>query len=199
MDNPVDSDFAAFWTSRYHSAKPTGWLMRSALARWWIRFHSLPLSKRYADTDEERSILLDRQNHLAAAVLGEGQSCWLVQSHWITPDGGVDLAVQYDPFRESREYQLKPAFSFRRGEDDDDEPEWNVLAGIVSWERGRFDDTLLRIADERAGPTLWMSANDGAVFAPYDGGVDLFLPQQKARDALRLKFADWLPSHPDGL
>ena len=45
----------------------------------------------------------------------------------------------------------------------------------TSWSPGRFDDLLLAVADEKARPRLWMAAN-GAIFAPYNGGVDLFLP-----------------------
>jgi hypothetical protein len=106
------SEFAAFWKGHYPGAFPVGWMMRVAEAEWWIRFHSLPLSKRHPETDAERAILLQRQNQLASEVLGEGRSSWFVQTQWETPD----IADATDPFRESREYPLSRAFSFSRAE-----------------------------------------------------------------------------------
>lgn len=192
------NDFAAFWRAIYPEAWPIGYLLRSAGVEHWVRFHSLPLSKRYPETDEERALLLGRQNELAVAVLSEGSTCWLVQSCWVTPEGYTEHADEAEAFRETREYPLQQAFTFC---EDDDEPVsvWNVMATSTSWKRGAFDATLLRIADWQAAPTLWVSAKDGAVFAPYDGGVDLFLPAAAKVDELRSTYADWLPPTPDGL
>lgn len=74
------SDFEVAWNGYYPNCPPLGYLMRAAGARHWLRFHSLPESKRYAETDEERNILLFRQNALADEVLGAGDACWLVQT-----------------------------------------------------------------------------------------------------------------------
>jgi hypothetical protein len=73
------------------------------------------------------------------------------------------------------------------------------MAAPTVWKKGIFDGTLLRIADEEAGPTLWVSEADGALFAPYDGGVDLFLPVKAKWEELRAKYASWLPMNPAGL
>ena len=45
---------------------------------------------------------------------------------------------------------------------------------------------------------MWMSADTGAVFAPYDGGVDLILPDTQAVSQMALKHSDWLSSYRDG-
>lgn len=193
------SEFAAFWKINYPLTFPVGWMMRATETGWWTRFHSLPLSKRYPETDDERAALLDRQNQLAGEVLGEGGPIWLVQTHWVTPEGYTDVSNANDPFQESCEYSLSPAFSFFRDEGDGEVSSWNVMAAPLIWKTGAFDGSLLRIADEKAGDTLWVSITDGAVFAPYDGGVDLFLPSEARVQALRLKHVSWLPTHPAGL
>ena len=109
------------------------------------------------------------------------------------------MADKDEMFRETRELGLKYAFSFGVDEGDDAVATWNVMAARVRWKQGGFDNALLRIADERAAPTLWISAESGAVFAPYDGGVDMFLPSEAEAKDLRSKYADWLSSHPDGM
>ena len=196
--------FEQAWTQFHAGRHPLGWMLRNEDGSHWIRFHSLPQSKQYADTDEERAILLARQNTLAAEVIGAGQ-CWLVQTHWTTLPGEIDQADLNDPFWATREYGLKCAFEFLEGdgaEEDDPEPEpdrpWRVHAARTEWSSGRFDRLLLSIAEEAAGPTLWMGT-DGAIFAPYDGGIDLFLPASQAVELLRSRHSDWLSNDPLGL
>ena len=177
---------------------PIGYLLRRDGAKHWLRVHSLPESKRYAETQEEWEILLSRQNELAKKVLGE-QPCWLVQTHWVTPVGKVDAADANDPFRATRELGLLFAFQFKDHHEGDDDKQWNVHALQSEWTVGKFDAVLRDIAEHRAGPTLWMSSTSGAIFAPYDGGVDLFLPSQSKVASLVSAHPDWLSSHPAGL
>lgn len=192
------SDFPELWREFYPDAEPTGWRMRAAGVRHWVRFHSLPDSKRYAESEAEYSIVLERQNTLANAVLGERQPCWLVQTCWVTPEDRFEISDESEMFRETHAFGLEHAFSFREDEGED-ESTWDVMASRVLWTLGGFDEVLLRIADDRAAPTLWVSEHSGAVFAPYDGGVDLFLPSESKMQELRLAHADWLSSHPEGL
>lgn len=186
------TDFEVFWKTHYPNASPTGWMMRNAGAKYWIRFHSLPESKQYADDEEEWAILLSRQNELAAEVIGEGQICWMVQSRWPASDQGNEL----DYFRETRENGLNNAFTFLSEIDEDDAVQWTAAAILTVWHQGAFDGALRRIADEKAGPTIWISVATGSVFAPYDGGVDLFLDDEGKMNALRNKHEEWLPAHP---
>lgn len=155
-----------------------------------LRFHSLPSSKQYADTDEERSVLLSRQNLLALEVLGD-RPCWLVQGHWVAEAQEWDMVDEPDWFLATRKWKLDFAFEFLEDDGDEGRP-WRIYAAQVHWSPGRFDDLLLSIADERAGPTLWMGT-DGAIFAPYDGGVDLFLPDAETVQRLAARHPDWLP------
>lgn len=190
--------FQHIW-SRFHAGHwPVGYRLRGSGAVNWVRFHSLPNSKRYADSDDERRTILQRQNLLASEVLGP-DPCWLVQTHWITPAGMTDVADAHDPFAATRQFDLKPAFEFSDDDDDDDSVAWRVHAGQTGWTDGGFDELLTSIAEERAGPTLWMSEATGSIFAPYDGGVDLFLAKPEEATSLKAKYRDWLSSHPAGL
>ncbi len=190
--------FQAVWNGYYPGCRPVGYKMRSDGAKHWLRFHSLPGSKRYADNDQERGILLARQNQLAGEVLGIDAACWLVQTCW----GQPDLADVHDPFRACREFNLALAWRFVEiddEEEDDAQYVWNVHGGPTYWRAGAFDELLLAIANETAAPTLWFSPLTGSVFAPYDGGVDLFLPSLSLVDRLVAVHPDWLSPHPQGL
>lgn len=189
--------FQQLW-ARYHEGhRPVGYMMSAKDAANWVRFHSLPGSKRYADSDDERRLILQRQNLLGAEVL-KSDPCWLVQTHWIIPEGVVDVADANDPFAATRQFGLDPVFEFL-DDGGDEEFRWRVHAGTTRWTSGVFDELLMSIADDRAGPTLWMSEASGAIFAPYDGGVDLFLSGPDQVAVLKAKYRDWLSDHPEGL
>ena len=193
------SAFEIAWRERHPGCDPIGYRLRAAGSPNWVRFHSLPLSKRYAQTDEEWRILLHRQNILANAVLGDGVACWLAQACWRLRGGTIDFADTHDSFRATREHSLAFAFSFLEDDEDEDASPWDANAAIVTWNEGRFDALLRDIADERAAPTLWMSADTGSVFAPYDGGVDLFLADRSMVETLSARHSEWLSPHPSGL
>ncbi len=40
---------------------------------------------------------------------------------------------------------------------------------------------------------------DGKIFAPYDGGIDMILETPTAANALKTQFRDWLSEEPSGL
>lgn len=195
------AEFRRDWNRHYPEIEPVGYELVNARARHWVRFHSLPNSKRYADTEADWRELLQRQNELAVAVLGDGQGCQLVQSRWILPAGVTDLAIQNgnDPFRAITDYGLEPAIVTLREPGTEFEQRWEACVGLVRWSNGRFNRLLREIADERAAPTLWFSDKTGSVFAPYDGGVDLFLPDETRARELADQHADWLSKHPLGL
>jgi hypothetical protein len=192
-------DFEAIWRRFYGDAEPVGWMMRHAGAKHWVRFHSLPLSKRYAETDTERQILLDRQNTLADKALGPNSRCWLVQALPEKFDSSLVFPAHAGSFTTWPTLSLESAFRFEVDEDDGEVFAWNTFVSSQIWEPGSSDDLLWAIANEDAACTLWMSCSDGAVFAPYDGGVDLFLPNIAKVQMLKDIHGDWLSNHPDGL
>ena len=200
------SDFQKAWKRFHPDTEPVGHVMRKHGVRHWVRFHSLPESQRYPNNESEARILLARQNALAAEVLGNGKLCWLAQAAWVPPVG-TELA--HEVYRGRSDYKLSLVFTFvKRFEFDPAIPndtngldtEFDVHAVRTAWWPGAFDKLLRSIGSEVLCPaTLWMSDETGAVFAPYDGGVDLFLPDAAMAAALKNKHADWLPTNADGL
>lgn len=191
------SRFQDSWSQFHGDHWPIGYKLRQDGAANWVRFHSLPQSKRYADSVDNWRTLLHRQNALAATVLGHGP-CWLVQTHWVSAPGTTDIADVHDPFAATRAFDLRFAFELVEAVDDE-LYRWRVHAGPTRWSNGRFDNLLKKIADDEAGPTLWMAQADGSIFAPYDGGVDLFLSQPSQAAKLKTAHKDWLSVHPEGL
>ncbi len=84
------SSFRHDWELCYPGYHPVGYRLRISGATHWLRFHSLPRSKRHADTDAEWAELLYRQERLGEEIFGFGSPCWMAQTCWETPEGFVD-------------------------------------------------------------------------------------------------------------
>jgi hypothetical protein len=193
-------DFAAFdalWSVHFPGHPPLGYLLRGSFPDRWLRIHSLPRSKRYADTPEEMAEILRRHNIAATEVLGDGAACVLV-----TVDG-VEPAVAGDAVgeRQLRSLRPEPLVSVVVEEPEDGEEPYftHLQAARFVWRSGALDLVLTDVANNVRWLLLVMSERTGHVFAPYDGGADLFVASERQRDRLAERYAGWLSSRPDGL
>ena len=180
MKSKSEQQFWSEWTQLYAGLWPAGWMLRTAGQLPWTRFHALPESKRYADTPEEAQMVLDRAYELADKVLQEGAACWLVTA--IYEDDKIG-APDSDNFVA----------------DEDGDAGWRFSASEVTWQRGSADAILTDVARDQAGPTLWLSRETGKIFAPYDGGFDIFLRSPAEVEEIKTKYREWRSSHPEGL
>jgi hypothetical protein len=178
------SDFLEQWRGHYGALPPLSFAI--AKNDLWARFHALPASKRYPDNPVEEAIILARANTIADDVLSDDM-CWLAQLGSI--DGWSAEATHW-----RRVYNLQPA-----GEVLYDAFAWPVFASEVRFRAPEFDGILRDVALDRAFRTLWFNPVNGRVFAPYEGGFDVFLESPAAIAHLRAKHHAWLSTHPEGL
>lgn len=66
------------------------------------------------------------------------------------------------------------------------------------WREGQWDEVLRAVALDELR-VIFLSTSRGCLIAPYDGGVDVILPDPASRDACRLRYQAWLSPHPSGL
>lgn len=184
------------WERRAGRAIPASWSLREHLAERWVRFHSLPYSKRYADSEEEARILLDRHHHVLAALCGSSDEVVVVLLRW---DG-------QGRFRASREFRrISSTWPFWRAFVDDttaDEENEAITASAfvrrLPATRAELDPWFRRAPEDTDVFVITDDAVDW-VYAPYDGGADVIAPTVEARDALRERFSAWLSPRTDGL
>ncbi|HEY9106405.1 MAG TPA: hypothetical protein VIN58_06980 [Roseateles sp.] len=58
---------------------------------------------------------------------------------------------------------------------------------------------ILAAAEDTTGPILLANFELGTVYAPYDGGADVFFPSESCVAKARSSWAPWLSSREDGL
>ena len=186
MNSPL---VAQSWMHTFEGALPAGVLLRQRYSDRWLRIHSLPESKRYPDSPAEYEELLNRHNTVASYALGQGSQCVLFVARfgknqvWSNENlssliGGI------------------PTHAF--ASEDPDEP-MQFFALQVTWRRTAFDSLIRAVADDQTGPILFANTAAQSIYAPYDGGADLFFPSLAAAGAAGVQFRSWLSAREDGL
>ena len=199
------TDFLEHWRQRYGETPLVGHVLRRRFPRRWLRVHSLPESKRYAETDDERREILRRQNALCSDLIGDGERCVIVFGQLGEGDGDGDSEGQQLP-EDAREVLrgFAPTFLTRvAAADVAGDPELDgeipLMMAELAWRPGAIDAVLLAVADDILETPLLVSVERGRIVAPYDGGVDVIVDSEELRDQLRARYASWLSRHPAGL
>lgn len=174
----------ALWRSFYAEKSPLAFLLREQMPERWLRVHSLPRSKRYAHNQDEAREVLRRYNCVASEVLDEAAPCALFFPGYARR---VVPAV-FDPLDRQFFYRFRTEIL-----------RLAMFTAQTRWQSHKFEALLCRVADDEVRFVLWMNLGSGEIFAPYDGGADLFLSSTERRDALRARYAPWLSAHPEGL
>jgi hypothetical protein len=163
----------------------------------WVRFHSLPNSKRYAESEEEYQEIL-RRDHAVLSNLSslkgvEGEEFVVVTYSWSdspNPDSGGRGGAEH-PKRGRHWMSLQV--------DPEEEDNWtHLFVSLSPWRNGELEPLFRRVADDEER-VLIMPVDVRWLFAPYDGGVDVVVATSALRDQLRSAHSDWLSSHPLGL
>ena len=189
--------FRSLWRERFPGTPPIGYRLREQVPTRWIRFHSLPRSKRYPGTPNEYGAVLDRANQLAEQLFKEGDLFWLVSSR---PDHDPSI-VSYDPDRFAQtNYGLPKVFSWEdEHEEVEDRVRWSSHAKLLTWRSNVYDKIFQKVADNDEYGILFTTANLSSILAPYDGGFDLILANAGELLAVKSKFSSWLSDREDFL
>lgn len=181
------NSFDQEWGKFHGEVPPLAFVLREVAGKPWVRFHALPNSDRYPTNRVERREVRKRTIVLGDEFLGEGAPCWLVQCR---------IEEYEKPYWKPLSAQLDPQLRYRDTEDDF---HWLASALPVIWDAKEFNDLLVEVSNDRTGPTLWFSRKTGKVFAPYDGGFDLFPTTEAEVVELKQRHSEWLSPELSGL
>jgi hypothetical protein len=163
----------------------------------WVRFHSLPESKRYPEQDIEYDTALHRYNSVLDELF-HGQEVQIVTTDWSNDPEPPARSARHAPWRPDSSHWTSICTS--GGETDPDFITYDHLyVSRIRWQSGLIDDLLRAVADDAAHGVMITSTSFDRIHHPYDGGADVLLPTTEARDALKQRHNDWLSAHPRGL
>jgi hypothetical protein len=191
------ADVLIDWDFIFPSVPPIGSELRTAFRERWVRFHSLPDSKRYPENADDYAELLARHNTVLAELAHSLESVKLITA------GYSDDA---EPIRSySALLTIDPTAKFWRtviddGIDQGDGPDFcHFYLSEWTFSPGIFDPLIRFIAEEDIANVLIAASDLRWVLHPYDGGMDVIAPSIEERESLRDTHSNWCSSRADGL
>jgi hypothetical protein len=188
----------ADWDRCFPSCQPIGHHLRVAFPERWLRFHSLPGSKRYPEDCAEYAEVLARHNAILGELTRPGAQVVLVTtgySHSPVPSRPYPEVIAFDPgaspWRTLAMHRLEERF---------EEPSyWHLFASTWEWRPCTFDPLVRLVADDAVANVLVVAPDCRWVLHPYDGGMDVIAESPEARRLLRASNSSWLSPRADGL
>jgi hypothetical protein len=188
-----DDEVLELWNQRWLNwppSMPDG--LRQGFPNRWVRFHSLPESKRYPSTEGEYETALDRYNTVLDELFA-GHEIYLITSDWCEAAEPGPRPVDHARWHPDARYWTSTC------RDPDNDPIYtHVYLSRMAWHHGCLDDLLRAVADYATAGVVIADLTLECIYHPYDGGADVLLPTVE-RDVLRSRHSGWLSVHPAGL
>ncbi|MCM1958534.1 hypothetical protein NCZ17_04030 [Acinetobacter modestus] len=197
----MQNSFQSQWDSQFPNKIPISHLLKHYFPQSWFRIHSLPESKRYADTAAEYELLSNRHNEIITDCFGENTSIVIISGHYFSQSSKDE---DYDPaFILPYKFYLEQEINLTQlnPEDYDGEDEdyfFRPYSIETIWQSNQHNDLLKKIADDEVRAFM-ISFEQNIIVAPYDGGIDFIIFNDVKRQALRDKYRDWLSPIEDEL
>lgn len=189
MSVSEDSALTTLWQQQWPYCPPVGYKLRGPYRDVWVRFHSLPESKRYAEDEAEYAVVLDRYNTVLDELFA-GADVYVIIPVWTA-------GPEVPPSRPGADYWCGLLA------EDDPDPDFRTYSHLFVerrlWQRGCIDELLRDVADDKVGGVMITDIGMRRIYHPYDGGADVFGATSRERDSIRDRHVDWLSSHPSGL
>lgn len=190
------TEFIKYWQTKYPEALPINHELKNDYPDRWLRVHSLPESKRYAENESEYQIILDRQNTLINDLLGNNAEIIILFGLY-TADLSND---NYKELTDFGDFDMVQTISLHkeRPNEYEDEIYFDIYIKSDQWIINSRNEILRAIADDEIR-AMFICPSKDCIFAPYDGGMDIVVNSIEKRDELKLKYKDWLSKREDGL
>jgi hypothetical protein len=191
-------EFHKLWASIYPETVLISHFFRHDYPDRWFRIHSLPKSKRYADSDEEWKILLTRQNEIIMDLFGFGTSILLVTGDW-EAEKATHLTEQEKVLKSYSFTRLDNIDLYKLDTDYYDEGQiYRPAFAETLWKSNQHNELLREIANDNMS-AFFVSFDKNVIVAPYDGGVDFVLKDNSTKDFYKNKYKQWLSELESGL
>ena len=189
-------EFNKYWKKHYPESHLIGFELKNIYPNRWLRIHSLPESKRYAESEIEYQTILERQNTVISDLFGENSKIILSFGLYNTESNNnksIELTEfgKYEKLKTIALHKVKP-------EEYQDECFYHVYIRNENWKRNSKDKLLRTIADDEFRALL-ISPKTNCIVSPYDGGIDIIVESQQKRNELKEKYKDWLSERKDEL
>jgi hypothetical protein len=192
-------EFNKVWSLTYNKSLPISNLFKIDFKEKWFRIHSLPKSKRYAESDEDWNILLTRQNEIINELFSDNEKVFIVTGEYNWGERTKFITDEEDVFKTYNFLRLDNIALFEINSDDYDEDDiYRPAFAETTWCLNKHNNLLKAIANDETR-AFFVSFDKNIIVAPYDGGLDLILKDTQTKDNYKEKYKEWLSEREDGL
>jgi hypothetical protein len=184
-----------FWNSQFEGFAPEAHNLKHEFKDRWVRFHSLPESKRYPESESEYQEVLSRNNSLLQEIFGLQSSVLVLLSEYSDSVEPIKPEIELHELFPESTYWCSIA---QHEEEDDDKFYWHLHSAKVTPNSIELNDLFRLVANDEVRDIIIVGIASKTVFHPYDGGADVILSSTEQRNELKNKFSMWLSAHPDG-
>ncbi len=177
-------DIEMLWRRTFGEISPSSYGFWSRFPQASFRIHSFK-KKRLPESRKDEATILRVQNKILNWMF-ENESC----SALIVGQKSVYGEVDDLPKILTGSVSLVPLVNSELKRDDE---ESEVYCGsMITWQEFKFDDLLLAIARWEADSVMFVRFDRPAIFAPYDGGVDIVVLDPDFRSRIREICREWI-------
>ena len=192
-------NFNKIWNLTYPETIPISHLFKQKYAERWLRIHSLPESKRYAENTEEWNILLTRQNQIINDIFTDSIKVFIVTGEYNWGERTPFITDEEEVFKPYNFVRLENISLFEINSEDYDEDDiYRPAFAETIWNLNKHDNLLKAIAKDETR-AFFVSFEKNVIIAPYDGGIDLIFPNNQAKENYKKKYKKWISERADGL
>ncbi len=186
--------FNKYWETEYPEAYPINHELKWIYKDRWFRIHSLPKSKRYAESNAEYQTIFNRQNKIISDLIGEENA--IIISFGLYADDNTNNnykeLTDFKKFKKVRTIDLHKI----RPEEYGTGMYFDLYIKNDFWKSGTKNEILRAIADDEIR-AMFICPSRKCIIAPYDGGIDIIVKSTEKRDELKNKYKDWLSERKD--
>ena len=190
-------DFLYYWDDNYPLSPPIAHYLKFLYTDRWLRIHTLPEAKRYADTESEHQEILHRHNTALSAFIHPGGQYALMTCGYSRIPQPTRPPSELPKYAEGNRHLR--TIALHELEEDADPNYRHLFINMRIWSPHSIDDLLRQVAEEEIANVIIVGFERSILYLPYDGGADIILKTKALRDEMKEKFSSWLSTHPLGL
>src|SRR5262249_27747375 len=136
-ERPMTYPLSSCWQQQFPDCEPVAYRLRAVFSERWVRFHSLPESKRYPENEAEYATALRRHNRILGDLTGSDRRIVLLSTGYSESPEPVrlqselrELDPEAIPWRSVPMHELDRIFAVPSY--------WHVFASVWEWRPGLF-------------------------------------------------------------
>lgn len=182
------------WSENFDDLAPLAYELKHQLRDRWVRFHSLPESKRYPENEFEYAEVLSRYNKILKEHFGLNTQLYVVIPEY------SERKIPFKPEKKLRKLFRNAEYwkTVDRSEEFGEGSYWHFHVASLNYSGYELNALLRLIANDQVANCFVVAENSRSLFHPYDGGSDSILSSSEERNKLKEKFCNWLSSNPAG-